>query len=181
MIFPLGGGVGTGIRIPDGCPLTRRKDLPSALEAADGFGATTVAIDVEPLVAQWRTTDTDLESGVDAVSELTTRYPNISNVMLLTNSARRLSGEALAGTSMAYVARACKPWRRHGLDVSTGALAVIGDQLLTDGLLAWRCRHRPTLFVEVHDCSRDAPLWPALQRWAATPLRNILFSPWERP
>ena len=61
--------------------------------------------------------------------------PNIGRVIALTNGPQRQVAR--------MVSRGNKPWttrRRLGLRGSSAPLVVVGDQVLTDGLLAWRLR-----------------------------------------
>ena len=61
--------------------------------------------------------------------------PSISRVIALSNGAQREVAR--------MVSRGNKPWttrRRLGLRGSSAPLVVVGDQVLTDGLLAWRLR-----------------------------------------
>jgi hypothetical protein len=61
--------------------------------------------------------------------------PSIARVIALTNGPQRQVDR--------MVSRGNKPWttrRRLGLRGSSATLVVVGDQVLTDGLLAWRLR-----------------------------------------
>ena len=61
--------------------------------------------------------------------------PHIARVIALTNGPQRQVDRMLSGGN--------KPWttrRRLGLRGSSAPLVVVGDQVLTDGLLAWRLR-----------------------------------------
>ena len=61
--------------------------------------------------------------------------PGIARVIALTNGPQRQVAR--------MVSRGNKPWttrRRLGLRGSSAPLVVVGDQVLTDGLLAWRLR-----------------------------------------
>jgi hypothetical protein len=61
--------------------------------------------------------------------------PSIARVIALTNGPQRQVAR--------MVSRGNKPWttrRRLGLQGSSAPLVVVGDQVLTDGLLAWRLR-----------------------------------------
>jgi predicted HAD superfamily phosphohydrolase YqeG len=61
--------------------------------------------------------------------------PGIARVIALTNGPQRQVARMMS--------RGNKPWttrRRLGLRGSSAPLVVVGDQVLTDGLLAWRLR-----------------------------------------
>jgi predicted HAD superfamily phosphohydrolase YqeG len=78
----------------------------------------------------------DLEAfqrGVNATIERFRTYPHVDRVIVLTNGPER----GVPG----MIPRANKPWTsRSRLGVAKGheALWVVGDQVLTDGVLAWR-------------------------------------------
>lgn len=62
-------------------------------------------------------------------------HPSVARVVVITNGPER-------GVS-AMISRGNKPWtsrRRLGLRGMQSPIVVIGDQVLTDGLLAWRLR-----------------------------------------
>ena len=72
-----------------------------------------------------------LNSAIDRVEA----NPGIAQVIALTNGPRRQVDR--------MISRGNKPWtsrRRLGLRGSSTPLVVVGDQVLTDGLLAWRLR-----------------------------------------
>jgi len=61
--------------------------------------------------------------------------PNVARVIALTNGPQRQVGR--------MVSRGNKPWttrRRLGLRGTGAPIVVVGDQVLTDGILAWRLR-----------------------------------------
>ena len=101
---------------------------------------TTAVIDVEPMLAHWNTSQEALDAGLRAL------LPTLPDIMIIfaTNSSRR-PGFALP-MGRHYLNQAHKPFTR--LPAAAGALFV-GDQFLTDGLLAWRNRgvfvHTPLL------------------------------------
>ena len=72
-----------------------------------------------------------VNSAIDRVEA----HPGIARVIALTNGPQRQVAR--------MVSRGNKPWttrRRLGLRGSSAPLVVVGDQVLTDGLLAWRLR-----------------------------------------
>ena len=72
-----------------------------------------------------------VNSAIDRVEA----HPNIARAIAVTNGPQRQVDR--------MVSRGNKPWttrRRLGLRGSTAPVVVVGDQVLTDGLLAWRLR-----------------------------------------
>jgi predicted HAD superfamily phosphohydrolase YqeG len=111
-------------------------DLPRL--AAD-FRARTLVIDIEPLVAAWDGVQDALDQGIDAMLDLVADTPGVQAVCFSTNSARRPSAlKAVPGVEVIYLVSARKPlviapYRR----LPTPGV-VVGDQVMTDGLLARR-------------------------------------------
>ncbi len=74
------------------------------------------------------------------------------------------------------IARARKPFTRlrRLREALSGvpAVAVIGDQVLTDGLLAFRLG---VVFVHVRSIGHGEPVWPKIMRHFGNTLQMILF------
>lgn len=84
-------------------------------------------------------------------------HPNISRVIPLTNGPQRDVSR--------LVGRGNKPWttqRRLGLRENRSPVVVVGDQVLTDGLLAWR--FRATFLHLVIDDESEAPRQAIMRR-----------------
>jgi predicted HAD superfamily phosphohydrolase YqeG len=133
-----------------------------------------VVVDVEPLVAIWNSGDEELASGLTMLIERLAELPEIETVSFATNS-KRAPRAALehARLRLTYVHSAGKPWLR--LDVLRRLprpLAVIGDQGLTDGLLAWRLN---ALFINLV-VPADSPHGVRFQAAAGQLVRRIFFS-----
>lgn len=111
-------------------------DLPPLITALD---ARTLVLDVEPLVADWDGTQEALDRGITTVLGLVASIPCVKAVCFSTNSARRPAVlPPVPGIEVIYLVSARKPlnvasYRRLPLPG-----VVIGDQVLTDGLLARR-------------------------------------------
>jgi len=136
--------------------------LEEAAAAVRELALRTVVVDVEPLVALWRTGSADIEEGVRRVVDAL----DVEVVLFSTNSVRRCE------TYEGYIVKAGKPFRLaryRGLPAPGG---VIGDQVATDGLLARRLG-----FVFLHYCPvlERVPLGPRLMRWIGKLLRPLLF------
>jgi predicted HAD superfamily phosphohydrolase YqeG len=95
---------------------------------------------------------------IDAIERFEA-LPAVSRVVVLTNGPDRQAPEVIY--------RGNKPWttrKRLGLEATQEAVWVIGDQILTDGLLAWRKR-RPHCPGHRHRARNlwsddDASHWP---------------------
>ena len=87
--------------------------------------------DVEPLLVPW-----DHPCPAEALAAACARLPTVlaRRSVVVTNSRRFLP----ARLSIPLVAGARKPWTRSSLEDFAGAVVVIGDTVLTDGLLAFR-------------------------------------------
>lgn len=137
--------------------------LDDAAVAVRELGLRTVIVDVEPLVAHWKSGSEEIEAGVARV-----RAALDAEVIVVfaTNSLRGcLSYEE-------YIAKAGKPFRLsryRGLPLPGG---VLGDQVATDGLLARRLG-----FTFLHYCPilDRVPFGPRLMRGLGKPLRALLF------
>jgi predicted HAD superfamily phosphohydrolase YqeG len=103
------------------------------------LGARTLVFDIEPLVATWDGTQDALDRGIGGFLDLVRDVSGVRAVCFATNSARRPTAlPQIPGIDVVYLASARKPfglgpYRRLPLPG-----VVIGDQVLTDGLLARR-------------------------------------------
>jgi predicted HAD superfamily phosphohydrolase YqeG len=111
-------------------------DLPMLVA---GLGVRTIVIDVEPLVAIWDGTQEALDRGIVAVLDLLTAVAGVQAVCFTTNSARRPSGlPRMPRIEVTYIASARKPLNIGLYERLPTPAVVVGDQVLTDGLLARR-------------------------------------------
>jgi hypothetical protein len=95
--------------------------------------------DVEPLVAWWNSSREALDRGIAAVVAELGELPDVRVVVFATNSGRRPSAiPSLPGVRVTYLASAGKPLRTAPYRGLPRPGAVIGDQVATDGLLAYR-------------------------------------------
>jgi predicted HAD superfamily phosphohydrolase YqeG len=112
------------------------RDLPRLI--ADR-SACTVVIDIEPFVAVWDGTLQTLDRGIDQVVALVAAIPGVRAVCFATNSARRPSVlPQVPGIDVTYLVSARKPVRLAQYARLPRPGVVVGDQVLTDGLLARR-------------------------------------------
>lgn len=112
--------------------------LAEALHSAAQHGAKTLVLDVEPVVAYWDSGQQALDQGVRQVlAQVGGAVPGVAVVCFATNSARRPSASLTCpGVRVEYLTSAGKPFRVAPYQGFPAPGVVIGDQPLTDGLLA---------------------------------------------
>jgi hypothetical protein len=140
----------------------------------------TLVFDIEPLVSPWNGGQQGLDRGVAEVLDQAATIPSVRAVVFSTNSTRRPSvfppappaRAAPAGLRVEYLASAAKPLRIGAYRDFPRPGAVIGDQLPTDGILAYRLGY---LFLHFDPPYDDVPLGPRLMhRWGQV-VRPVLF------
>ncbi|HYK66866.1 MAG TPA: hypothetical protein VEV45_02890 [Streptosporangiaceae bacterium] len=133
----------------------------------------TIIIDVEPLVAWWDTGRDQLDSGVESVVSQLGGLAGLRVLCFATNSARRPSrvptGEA---AQVVYLASAGKPLQVAHYQSLPAPGAVIGDQVLTDGILARRLGYA---FLHYCPAPADMPIGPRLLQYGGRPVLPLLF------
>jgi hypothetical protein len=96
--------------------------------------------DVEPLVAPWNGSQESLDQGIARILGDARTVPSMHVVIFAANSARRPSAvPACDGLQVRYLASAEKPRRTAPYQDLPRPGAVAGDQLPTDGILAYWC------------------------------------------
>jgi predicted HAD superfamily phosphohydrolase YqeG len=154
--------------------------LPDLFANARELSVKTMIFDIEPLVAPWHGSVESLDQGIARVLDDITAVPSVRVVVFSTNSARRPSTVPTRdGLEVRYLASAEKPLRTAPYDGLPRPGAVAGDQVPTDGLLAYRLR-----FTFLHYMPRlpDVPFGPGLMhRWGEL-VRPLAFrrSPADR-
>jgi len=134
----------------------------------------TLVFDIEPLVSPWNGGQQGLDRGVAEIVDQAGAVPSVRAVVFSTNSARRPTAlpPAPAGLQVEYLASAAKPLRIGPYRDFPRPGAVIGDQLPTDGILAYRLGY---LFLHFDPPYDDVPLGPRLMhRWGQI-VRPVLF------
>jgi hypothetical protein len=135
----------------------------------------TLVFDIEPLVAPWNGGQQGLDRGVAETLGRAGTVPSVRAVVFSTNSARRPSVLPTApptGLRVEYVASAAKPLRLAPYRDLPRPGAVIGDQLPTDGVLAYRLGY---LFLHYDPPDGHVPIGPRLMhRWGQA-VRPVLF------
>jgi predicted HAD superfamily phosphohydrolase YqeG len=112
------------------------RDLPSLVMA---LSAHTVVFDVEPLVAAWDGTQAALDDGIARVLDNVRAIPGVRAVCFATNSARQPSKlPDVPGVEVSYLVSARKPARTAPYARLPLPGVVVGDQVMTDGMLARR-------------------------------------------
>jgi predicted HAD superfamily phosphohydrolase YqeG len=144
-----------------------------ALRRAGELAPKTVIIDVEPLVAWWDSGQEPLDSGVARTVSQLGGLAGVSVLCFSTNSARRPSRvPAGAAAQVVYLASAGKPLQIAPYQSLPLPGVVIGDQLLTDGVLARRLG-----YAFLHYCPEPAgmPLGPRLLRYCGWMFLPFVF------
>jgi hypothetical protein len=151
----------------------RVTDMGTLFAKAAELSVATMIFDVEPLVAPWHSGQAALDRGIRRILGDVRAVPSVRVVMFATNSARRPSAApACDGIQVRYLASAGKPLRTAPYRGLPRPGAVAGDQLPTDGVLAYRLR-----FTFLHYMPRmtDVPLGPGLMHHWGELVRPLLF------
>ena len=111
-------------------------DLPRLVA---GLAARTLVLDIEPLVAFWDGSQEALDRGIGAALDLVVGVPGVQAVCFATNSARQPSAlPRVPGIEVIYLTTARKPMSIAPYRRLPAPGVVVGDQVMTDGLLARR-------------------------------------------
>jgi predicted HAD superfamily phosphohydrolase YqeG len=152
----------------------RAGNLDGLLAEAGKLAAKALVFDVEPLIAYWGNDQEALERGVAKVLEKAATVPGVTVVCFATNSARRPAAvPSHPGLQVVYLASAGKPVRTTPYAGFPRPGAVIGDQVATDGLLAWRLGYA---FLQYWPAWSGAPWGPRLLNYGGRVLRPLLFT-----
>lgn len=147
--------------------------LADGLRVVREIGAKTVILDVEPLVAYWDSGQRSLDQGIAQVLTEIAEVPGVVAVCFATNSARRPSADpAYPGIRVTYLASAYKPFRVDLYRDLPKPGVLIGDQVLTDGLLAVRLGY---VFVQYTPEQDRVPQRPWLLAQLGRAARPLLF------
>jgi predicted HAD superfamily phosphohydrolase YqeG len=137
----------------------------------------TIIFDIEPLVAWWDSSRDALDQGIARVLSQVAAVPGLLVVCFATNSARRPSVVPDgAGIRVIYLASAGKPLHTAAYRQLPRPGVVIGDQVLTDGMLARRLGYT---FLHYTPEQSASPLGPRLLSRSGDLARPLLF-PHER-
>ena len=112
--------------------------LADLFAEATELSVRTMIFDVEPLVAPWHGSHESLDRGMARILGEVRTVPSVRGVFA-TNSARRPSAvPACEGLQVRFLASAKKPPRTAPYHDLPRPGAAAGDQLPTDGILAYR-------------------------------------------
>jgi predicted HAD superfamily phosphohydrolase YqeG len=149
-------------------PMRDVRSLEDVIAVIESIGSTCVIIfDVDNTLVSQGAPLTEFGELLNAAIDRVEAHPNIDRVIPLTNGPQRDVSR--------LVSRGNKPWttrRRLGLRENRAPVVVVGDQVLTDGLLAWRLR--ATFLHLVIDDEREAPR-QAIMRRVGRLLIGMLF------
>jgi len=149
-------------------------DLAGAARCVAELSARTVILDVEPLVADWHSSQQSLDEGMADTLKQIAGVAGVEVVCFSTNSARRPSAAPVgAGVRLIYVASAVKPLRLERYRDLPQPGVVIGDQVATDGILARRLGY---VFVHYRPKPGTIPVGPRLLELSGRLLEPLLFT-----
>ena len=143
------------------------------LMRAAELAAGTYVVDIEPLVASWRSGQQPLDAGVTRTVAELGAVPGVQVICFATNSARRpVAIPASSPARVMYVASARKPVLAGLYRGLPRPGVVIGDQVVTDGMLARRLG-----YTFLHYCPETAamPVGPRLLRYGGWLLLPLLY------
>jgi predicted HAD superfamily phosphohydrolase YqeG len=121
-------------------PRLEARDVDAVWPELRGLEPAALLIDIEPFVAAWRTDESALLRGLRERLDECASLASVQEVVFVTNS-RRSPREGVPSTAfpVSYISHARKPFLDIWRFASLGSpVVVIGDQVLTDGLMAWR-------------------------------------------
>jgi predicted HAD superfamily phosphohydrolase YqeG len=147
--------------------------LPGLFAEARQLSVATMIFDVEPLITPWQGSQESLDQGIARILGEVRTLPSVRAVVFTTNSGRRPSAvPARDDLQVRYLASAGKPLRAAPYRDLPWPGAVAGDQLPTDGILAYRLGYT---FLHYAPQLAGVPLGPALMhRWGKL-VRPVLF------
>lgn len=149
-------------------------DLAGVLARARALSLRTMIFDVEPLVAWWDSGQESLDQGIATVAAELAGVPGLRVLVFATNSARRPSAiPVIPGVGVIYLASAGKPLRAAPYRALPRPGAVIGDQVVTDGLLARRLGYT---FLHWSPPLAGVPLGPRLMGGLGGLVRPLFFA-----
>ncbi|MCD9625255.1 hypothetical protein [Rhabdothermincola salaria] len=144
-------------------------DLDTAFRMARDLGASVVVLDVHGTVASFDVQGVSLQHAAAEAIELAGTL-GLADIVLLSNARLPFTSRDIG---VPVTERARKPWRRLPRLRHRRDAVVIGDQLITDGFLAWRLG---APFVHCTPYSRQAPALPRAQHLIGRCLRRTLMS-----
>jgi predicted HAD superfamily phosphohydrolase YqeG len=160
-------------RYPMPAGYERLADLRGVIARARELSLRTLIFDIEPLVAWWDSGQQALDRGVAAITAELDQLPELQVLVFATNSARRPAAIPEApGVRVLYLASAGKPLRTAPYRELPRPGAVVGDQVPTDGLLAYRLGFT---FLHWDPGLAGVPLGPRLMHRLGRAARPLFF------
>lgn len=133
----------------------------------------TVIFDVEPLIAYWNTDTFALDEGISHFIARTVAIPGVQTIAFATNSHRRPTATwTRSSVNIIYQASAMKPFRPALFRTLPRPGVLVGDQVATDGVLAYRLGYT---FVRYRLEHTRLPFGPRVMGMLGYPLRPLLF------
>jgi len=146
------------------------RDVPGLLVVLGSLRPATLVVDVEPLVVPWDSAPTLFAKAADDFARtVRATVPSVISVIYSSNSRRPRDADSHSCIRIVTAAR--KPWRTRYLHGEPKPVTVAGDQVLTDGLLAWRLG---ASFIHCQ-VAEPMPRWPQLQHWFGQIVAPFLF------
>jgi hypothetical protein len=133
----------------------------------------TLVVDVEPLLSPWGAAPESVFAATAAfANESIAHIPSLKCLFFATNARMPFIKTFETDSRFIFISAAHKPWRTNYLNGCPKPITVIGDQVLTDGLLAYRLEGN-----FLHWRSRCAvPLWPRVQMMAGRLVESVFFA-----
>lgn len=151
----------------------RLTELSDVLARTRELSVRTVIFDVEPLVAWWDSGPQALDQGIAAILAGLDEVPELQVLVFSTNSARAPSAiPSVPGIRVLYLAAAHKPLRTAPYRELPRPGAVVGDQVPTDGLLAYRLGYT---FLHWNPRLGGVPPGPRLMHLLGRAARPLFF------
>jgi hypothetical protein len=152
-------------------------DLAAVVDSLAAIAPKTAIIDIEPMIAAWNSDKAALDAGLaaflDAAANADPSDPAHTAIVFATNAWRSPTHPPTRpGRRIGYVAHAGKPLRTARFRDLARPGVVVGDQIATDGLLAWRLGYG---FAHYNPPGVDLPFGPRLMRALGRPLGHVLF------
>ena len=156
------------------CELVRCSDLDVLRTILERFMPATLVLDLEPMILAWDASGDELSDALSRIGNALgwAQDPRMQ-VVIVSNSTRILPRSvSISGDEVTVIGRAAKPWRPTILATHPKPILIVGDQVVTDGILAWRLG---AAFVH-WQLSERAPLWPTFQSKVGCAVERLLFA-----
>jgi hypothetical protein len=143
-------------------------DIRKLVSLVEHLEPATLVVDLEPGISPWGSSQLELDEALAFRAAEWLKLPSLERLIVATNSGRRPSADI---PDVGYETRARKPFRLGMLENAPAPIIVCGDQILTDGLLAWRAN---ATFVHLRWRAQEPGL-PAAQAAVGRLARPFFF------